>query len=363
MKIAVVGYTDPDVPLRQPPGYSKGLRYDGPEALPALVREVREQQQADVVLLMTHMGLSKAVALADRVPGVDAHLSARHARAHLRADRARGQLGGRARRLRLLPRAGWTSGCRTARWSTDVGAHRAAPRRASPRTPRWRSWWTPRSRRCRTSSPRVVGHADVTLARYAVVENPLDNVLADAIRAAGGHRDRPLQRLPLRHPAAARAGARVGPVEPLPDRQPAQDGQGDRQAAARLLGAGAGERLRRGPGEALRRLAPAALRHDAALPRRARPRGQRLPRARGRRQAAGGRAPLHRRRLRARGRRARHAVPHPRRRDTPRARGRRARGRAPLPRARPAPGCSAGWRGARWATTCPPVLRTQQPLA
>ncbi|MCP3062650.1 5'-nucleotidase C-terminal domain-containing protein [Myxococcus sp. K38C18041901] len=31
-----------------------------------------------------------------------------------------------------------------------------------------------------------VGHTDVTLARYAVVENPLDNMLADAIRAAGG---------------------------------------------------------------------------------------------------------------------------------------------------------------------------------
>src|SRR5690606_10633707 len=75
VKVGVVGYTDPDVPERQPPAYSAGLSYAGAEALPGLVARLRAEEQVDVVLLMSHIGLSKAVGLTRDLPGVDVHLS------------------------------------------------------------------------------------------------------------------------------------------------------------------------------------------------------------------------------------------------------------------------------------------------
>jgi S-sulfosulfanyl-L-cysteine sulfohydrolase len=185
LKVAVVGYTDPDVPRRQPPGYSQGLRYDGPEALPALVREVREQQGADVVLLMTHLGLSKAVALADRVPGVDAHLSGdTHERTYVPIERAGswvvepGAFGSFLGRLDL-----WVQDGKVVDKKWELIELTAARFPEKPEVARLvEAALAPLEGKL----SHVVGHTDVTLARYAVVENPLDNVLADAIRAAGG---------------------------------------------------------------------------------------------------------------------------------------------------------------------------------
>ncbi|MFW5967763.1 MAG: bifunctional metallophosphatase/5'-nucleotidase, partial [Persicimonas sp.] len=50
-KIAVIGYTDPDVPERQPPDYSKGLAYSDADQLPGLIDKVRDEEGADAVLL------------------------------------------------------------------------------------------------------------------------------------------------------------------------------------------------------------------------------------------------------------------------------------------------------------------------
>ncbi|MFY0567929.1 bifunctional metallophosphatase/5'-nucleotidase [Archangium lansingense] len=185
VKVAVVGFTDPDVPRRQPPGYSKGLRYDGPEELPALVREVREREGAQVVLLMTHVGLAKAVGLASRVPGVDVHLSGdTHERTYVPIEQAGswvvepGAFGSFLGRLDLWVEEGrvvdrhWELIELTAsRFPEDPEVTRLVDAALAPYE-------------ATLSSP--VGHTEVTLARYAVVENPLDNVLADAIRAAGG---------------------------------------------------------------------------------------------------------------------------------------------------------------------------------
>ncbi|MBZ4330159.1 bifunctional UDP-sugar hydrolase/5'-nucleotidase [Corallococcus sp. AS-1-12] len=185
VKVAVVGFTDPDVPRRQPPGYSQGLRYDGPEALPALVREVREREGAQVVLLMTHVGLAKAVGLAARVPGVDVHLSGdTHERTEVPIEQAGswvvepGAFGSFLGRLDLWVEAGKVVDRRwelieltASRFPEDPEVARLVDAALAPHE---------------AALAPAVGHTGVTLARYAVVENPLDNVLADAIRAAGG---------------------------------------------------------------------------------------------------------------------------------------------------------------------------------
>ncbi|QQR41786.1 5'-nucleotidase C-terminal domain-containing protein [Myxococcus xanthus] len=185
VKVAVVGFTDPDVPRRQPPGYSKGLRYDGPEALPELVREVREREGAQVVLLMSHVGLAKAVGIAARVPGVDAHLSSdTHERTYVPIEQGGswvvepGAFGSFLGRMDLWLEDGKVVDRRwelieltASRFPEDPEMARLVDAALAPYDEQ-------------LSSP--VGHTDVTLARYAVVENPLDNVLADAIRAVGG---------------------------------------------------------------------------------------------------------------------------------------------------------------------------------
>lgn len=185
VKVAVIGFTDPDVPRRQPPSYSAGLRYEGPEELPALVDEVRQRQGASVVLLMTHLGLSKAVDLAAKVHGVDAHLSGdTHERTYEPIEQSGswvvepGAFGSFLGRLDL-----WVEGGKVVdrKWELiELTASRF------PEDERVAKLVEDALAPMDEKLGAVVGHTPASLARYAVVENPLDDLLADAIRAAGG---------------------------------------------------------------------------------------------------------------------------------------------------------------------------------
>lgn len=66
VKIGFLGYTDPLVPLRQSPNYSKGIIYSKPEEnLQYYVQVLREQEQCDMVIMLAHLGLSQQIALAN----------------------------------------------------------------------------------------------------------------------------------------------------------------------------------------------------------------------------------------------------------------------------------------------------------
>lgn len=185
VRVGVLGYTDPDVPQRQPPAYSRGLAYTGPEALPGLVEELKREEQVDVVLLMSHIGLSKAVALTRDVPGIDAHLSSdTHERTYQPIDVdgtwvvEPGAFGSFLGRLDL-----WVQDGRVVdrRWELieltaeafppDPVVAEAVARELAPH---------------REVLDRVIGHTEVPLARYAVVETPMDAWLSDVLRDATG---------------------------------------------------------------------------------------------------------------------------------------------------------------------------------
>ncbi len=73
-KIGFLGYTDPLVPIRQSPVYSKGILYTKPEEnLAHYVDVLRNQEQCSYVLLTAHLGLSQQIALANmpECEGVD----------------------------------------------------------------------------------------------------------------------------------------------------------------------------------------------------------------------------------------------------------------------------------------------------
>lgn len=74
VKIGFIGYTDPLVPLRQSPEYSRGIIYQAPEVnLPYYVDVLRNQEQCAYVLIVAHLGLSQQIHLANReeCQGVD----------------------------------------------------------------------------------------------------------------------------------------------------------------------------------------------------------------------------------------------------------------------------------------------------
>lgn len=66
VKIGFVGYTDPLVPIRQSPNYSKGIIYTKPEEnLAHYIDVLRNDEQCAYVILLSHLGLSQQIALAN----------------------------------------------------------------------------------------------------------------------------------------------------------------------------------------------------------------------------------------------------------------------------------------------------------
>ena len=66
VKIGFLGYTDHLVPRRQPPALSKGIVYTKPEEnIRHYVQVLRVQEQCDFVIILSHLGLSQQLALAN----------------------------------------------------------------------------------------------------------------------------------------------------------------------------------------------------------------------------------------------------------------------------------------------------------
>jgi S-sulfosulfanyl-L-cysteine sulfohydrolase len=66
IKIGFLGYTDPLVPIRQSPNYSKGIIYAKPEEnLAHYVDVLRNQEQCAFVVILAHLGLSQQIYLAN----------------------------------------------------------------------------------------------------------------------------------------------------------------------------------------------------------------------------------------------------------------------------------------------------------
>jgi len=74
VKIGFIGYTDPLVPIRQSPNYSKGIIYTKPEEnLAHYVDVLKNDEQCVSVMIVAHLGLSQQIYLAnmEECKGVD----------------------------------------------------------------------------------------------------------------------------------------------------------------------------------------------------------------------------------------------------------------------------------------------------
>lgn len=185
VRIGFVGFTDPDVPTRQSPAFSAGLRFIGTESIAPYVRVLREQEHVDVVVLVTHLGLARSVALAGEVPGVDLILSGdTHERVHAPIIEKGvwvvepGAFGSFLGRLDVHLGAGgrpvfsWELlELRADRYPEDPDVAAVVAASLAP---------------YRARMDRVIGTAGTPLERYGVVENTFDGIFVRALREKTG---------------------------------------------------------------------------------------------------------------------------------------------------------------------------------
>lgn len=81
-KIGFLGYNDPLTPIRQSPAYSYGIKFSDPEKnISKYIKLLKEQEQCDIVIALTHMGMAQQLHLAnqpyaeglDYIFGADTH--------------------------------------------------------------------------------------------------------------------------------------------------------------------------------------------------------------------------------------------------------------------------------------------------
>jgi 2',3'-cyclic-nucleotide 2'-phosphodiesterase (5'-nucleotidase family) len=183
VKIGFIGYNDPLTPKRQSPAYSCGIRFTKPEVNVAkYVRILRDYEQCAMVFLVTHMGLAQQVDLANKpeVEGVDLILGAdthERVRKPIAGKHSRvvepGAFGSFIARLDVVVENGAVKDSHyelldvdPERYPADKGMLQLVDEVSAP---------------YQKELSTVVGSTKNTLVRYYVIENPMDNLITDAL--------------------------------------------------------------------------------------------------------------------------------------------------------------------------------------
>lgn len=184
VKLGFISYNDPEIPLRQNPSFSKGIRFEGLDFnLTSLIDELKDEQNVDVLFLVTHMGISKQKFLADHpdlkkvdyVLGNDTH---ERIRKPLQGKYAKvtepGAFGSFVGKLDLIVKDGVVVNERYQLLEVDPEQYAPNPEVqkiiAKAREP------------YENQIEEVLGYSSTPLYRYFVVENPMDNMITDAAR-------------------------------------------------------------------------------------------------------------------------------------------------------------------------------------
>ena len=183
VKIGFLGYTDPLVPLRQSPAYSKGIIYTKPEEnLAYYVQVLREQEQCDFIIMLSHLGLSQQIALSNMpecagvnyIFGGDTH---ERVRVPIEGKYAKvvepGAFGSFVGRLDLKIKDG------------KIVGEQYELMEVSPRKYKAQKQMTQLIQEMEApftaEIEKVVGYSKVPLYRYFVIENTIDTLILDAL--------------------------------------------------------------------------------------------------------------------------------------------------------------------------------------
>lgn len=184
VKIGFLGYTDPLVPLRQSPIYSKGILYTQPEEnLAHYVDVLRNQEQCAYVLIIAHLGLSQQIALANKAEceGVDYILGGdthERVRKPIQCKYSKvvepGAFGSFVGRLELTIQNGKVIADQYTLDEIDASKHKADKE--------MNALVKANEQPFSEDIYKVVGYSTIPLYRYFVVENPIDTMVLDSLK-------------------------------------------------------------------------------------------------------------------------------------------------------------------------------------
>lgn len=183
VKIGFIGYNDPLTPKRQAPAYSYGITFTRPEINVAkYIRLLRDYEKCRLVFLVTHMGLAQQVDLAnqDYVDGTDYILGAdthERVRKPIEGKRTKvvepGAFGSFVSKLDFVVENGVIKDQQYALLDVDPDKYKPDAEMEAlvnkVRAP------------YKDELDKVIGKTKSTLVRYYVIENPMDNLITDAL--------------------------------------------------------------------------------------------------------------------------------------------------------------------------------------
>ncbi len=184
VKIGFIGYTDPLVPLRQSPNYSKGIIYTKPEEnLEYYVDVLRNQEQCAYVLIVAHLGLSQQIYLAnleeckavDYILGGDTH---ERVRKPIQCKYSKvvepGAFGSFVGKLNLTIQNGKV--IKDNYELVEITADKFKPSNEIA------TLIKNNEKPFTGEMNKVAGYSTIPLYRYFVVENPIDTMILDALK-------------------------------------------------------------------------------------------------------------------------------------------------------------------------------------
>lgn len=184
IKIGFLGYTDPLVPIRQSPNYSKGIVYTRPEEnLAHYVDVLRNQEQCAYVLMVAHLGLSQQIHLAnseeckgvDYILGGDTH---ERVRKPILCKYSKvvepGAFGSFVGKLNLTIQNGEVIGDDYE--LVEITTSKFSPSKAMT------ALIKENEKPFEQDIYSVIGYSTIPLYRYFVVENPIDTMILDALK-------------------------------------------------------------------------------------------------------------------------------------------------------------------------------------
>lgn len=184
VKLGFISYNDPDIPVRQNPSFSKGIRFDQIDAnLEALINDLKDNQKVDVLFLVTHIGISKQYDLAnnptlqkvDYLLGNDTH---ERIREPLDGEFAKvtepGAFASFVGKLTLTIEDGKIKSESYDLMEVDPKVYEPNPEVAAVIEKELAPY--------KDEVNRVLGYTTTPMYRYFVVENPMDNFITDAAR-------------------------------------------------------------------------------------------------------------------------------------------------------------------------------------
>ena len=184
VKLGFISYNDPDIPVRQNPSYSKGIRFTPVDYnLSETIDQLKDKEKVDILFLVTHIGISKQVDLAnspalervDYILGNDTH---ERIRKLIQGKYAKvtepGAFASFVGRLDITVKDGQIVNDSYDLMEVDPKIYPADPTIAKIVEEETAPYLD--------QINEVLGYTTTPMYRYFVIENPMDNFITDVMR-------------------------------------------------------------------------------------------------------------------------------------------------------------------------------------